>query len=245
MNNNELHGKRYVNLVRCSTDQQSETSIPAQLERLNSYAKEHQMVWAGNDVVLAGVSGSKPGNRTDLDELVERKRTLDDFDVVLTLVEDRFSRGGAAHGMWAEYELLRHGITVHHVNSDLPEGPYADVIKVIKYQAAQDTVKSTSMRSTLGFQRSLEHGTVATPSHTNYGLFRLYTSAQNKPLFIIRDMRDGTQQKLHPETRELIEVLGEYGASSTASCLGTRGLHASCDWPKPCTIPYAVSTMQP
>ena len=35
------------------------------------------------------------------------------------------------------------------------------------------------------------------------------------------------------------------GASSTASCLGTRGPHASCDWPKPCTIPFAVSTMQP
>lgn len=214
MNNNELQGKRYVNLVRCSTDQQTETSIPAQIECLNAYAKEHQMIWAGTDVVLAGISGSKPGNRTDLDELIERKRTLDDFDVVLTLVEDRFSRGGAAHGMWAEYELLRHGITVHHANSDLPEGPYADVIKVIKYQAAQDTVKSTSMRSTQGFQRSLEHGTVATSSHTNYGLFRLYASAQNKPLFIMRDMRDGTQQKLHHETREIIDVFGECGSGN-------------------------------
>ena len=214
MDNNELIGKRYVNLVRCSTDQQTETSIPAQIECLNAYAKKRQMIWAGNDIVLAGVSGSKPGNRTDLDELIERKRTVNDFDVVLALVEDRFSRGGAAHGMWAEYELLRHGITVHHANSDLPEGPYADVVKVIKYQAAQDTVKSTSMRSTQGYQRSLEHGTVATPSHTNYGLYRLYASAQNKPLFIIRDMRDGTQQKLHHETRQIIDVLGEYGGGN-------------------------------
>ena len=214
MDNNELIGKRYVNLVRCSTDQQTETSIPAQIECLNAYAKKRQMIWAGNDIVLAGVSGSKPGNRTDLDELIERKRTVNDFDVVLALVEDRFSRGGAAHGMWAEYELLRHGITVHHANSDLPEGPYADVVKVIKYQAAQDTVKSTSMRSTQGYQRSLEHGTVATPSHTNYGLYRLYASAQNKPLFIIRDMRDGTQQKLHHQTRQIIDVLGEYGGGN-------------------------------
>ncbi len=37
-NLNALVGKRYINLVRCSTDQQTETSIPAQLDLLNGFA---------------------------------------------------------------------------------------------------------------------------------------------------------------------------------------------------------------
>src|SRR5579862_4964218 len=104
-----LSGKRYINLVRCSTDQQTETSIPAQLELLNAFGAANQMHHV-DDVILDGVSGSKPGNRDDIGELIARKKTKNDFDVLLVQTEDRQTRGGSDHGNWMRYELIRNGI---------------------------------------------------------------------------------------------------------------------------------------
>ncbi len=92
-----------------------------------------------------------------------------------------------------------------------PEGPYAPIIRSLKFQAAQETVKTTSLRSTQGYQRALENRNVATSSHSPYGCHRLYCSADDKPLFILRDNGDGTQHKLHPETRAVLDAYGEVG----------------------------------
>ena len=85
---NALMGKRYINLVRCSTDQQTETSIPAQLDLLNAFGAARSMLYVA-DVILDGVSGSKPGNRDDLQELIDRKIQKNDFDVLLVQTEDQ------------------------------------------------------------------------------------------------------------------------------------------------------------
>jgi hypothetical protein len=210
---NTLSGKRYINLVRCSTDGQTETSIPAQLELLNGFAASKGMVHV-HDVILDGISGSKPGNREDLGEILDRKRKQDDFDVLLVQTEDRLTRGGAGHGNWIKYELERAGIRVVFASSDVPEGPYADILQTLKFQAAQETVKSTSLRSTQGYQRALENRHVATSTHTPYGCHRLYCSSDDKPRFLIRDNGDGTQHKLHPETRGVLETYGEVGGKA-------------------------------
>jgi len=207
---NTLFGKRYINLVRCSTDQQTETSIPAQLDLLNEFAATRGMIHV-DDVILDGVSGSKPGNRDDLQALIERKKQRHDFDVLLVQTEDRLTRGGAGHGAWMQHELERHGIELVFASSDAPEGPYAPIIRSLKFQAAQETVKTTSLRSTQGYQRALENGNVATSTHSPYGCHRLYRSADDKPLFIIRDNGDGTQHKLDPQTRAVLETYGEVG----------------------------------
>ena len=148
-----LFGKRYINLVRCSTDQQTETSIPGQLELLNQFAAAHGMVHV-DDVVLQGVSGSKPGNRDDLDQILDRKRLKNDFEILLVQTEDRLTRGGARHGIWIKYELEKVGVSVIFASSDVPDGPYGDIAQTFKFQAAQETVRNTSLRSTQGYQRA-------------------------------------------------------------------------------------------
>lgn len=40
----DLNGKRYINLVRCSTDGQKDTNIPAQLALLTAFAAKHGMI---------------------------------------------------------------------------------------------------------------------------------------------------------------------------------------------------------
>ena len=81
----------------------------------------------------------------------------------------------------------------------------------MKYEAAQETVKATSLRSTQGYQRALENRNVTTSTHSPYGCHRLYCSADDKPLFIIRDNGDDTQHKLDPQTRVVLETYGEAG----------------------------------
>lgn len=183
-----LIGKRYINFVRCSTDQQTETSIPAQLELLNKFAKTIGMIHV-DDIVLDGVSGSKPGNRDDIRQIITRKETKNDFDVLLVQTEDRLTRGGAEHGMWIQGEFNLRSIQIVYACSDAPDGPYANIIRVMKHDAAQQTAISTSLRSTQGYQRALENRNVATSTHSPYGTHRLYCSADDKPLFIIRDNR--------------------------------------------------------
>src|SRR5206468_4192265 len=77
-----LRRQRYINLVRCSSAKQTETSVPDQLKLLNAFADQHEMVHV-DDVVLDGVTGSIPGARSDVTDLIQRKQQRDDFDVLL------------------------------------------------------------------------------------------------------------------------------------------------------------------
>ena len=207
-------GKRFVVSARCSTDLQTETSIPSQLSDIHFTCQAAGMIHAGGDVILDGKSGSKPGNRHDIPLLLARKKEKNDYEILIDLVEDRFTRAGPEHGLWAEFEFLRHGVTVLHLRSDVPEGPFASVIKTLKYESAKQQAKSTSLRSTQVVQDAIEAGYVLASSHTNYGCYRLYLSSDGKPLHIIRDMRDGTQHRLDPVTREYRETLGTLGGKT-------------------------------
>ena len=51
---------------------------------------------------------------------------------------DRLTRGGSAHGFWFEHECRCVGVELVFVGDDIPEGRYANLIKVAKYEAAQE-----------------------------------------------------------------------------------------------------------
>ena len=120
MKNPNLQGKRYISLVRCSTASQADTSIEDQLVVVDAFAREHEMVHVG-DVMLEGVSGSIPGNRSDIDQLIARKRDRNGFDVLLVQDTTRLTRGGPKHGAKIEFDLESAGIEVVFVTDNLPE----------------------------------------------------------------------------------------------------------------------------
>ena len=206
-------GKRYIALVRASDTTEGTTSTQAQLAMLHEKAASLKMVPAG-EVVLDGVTGSMPGKRQDMTNLIQRKLKDNDFDVLVVQRLDRLTRGGSVHGFWFEHELQRAGIHLYIVGDDVPEGRYASLIKVAKYEAAREQAFSISQRSTQGYQLALEEGRVTTSSHTPYACWRLYLTADGKPLHIIRDLRDGRQQKLDPNTHAVIDTVGQIGGGS-------------------------------
>lgn len=206
-------GKRYIALVRASDAKEGTTSTQAQLAMLHEKAASLKMLHV-DDVVLDGVSGSMPGKRADMAALIERKHKHNDFDVLLVQRLDRLTRGGSDHGFWFEHELKRAGIHLYVVGDDIPEGRYASLIKVAKYEAAREQAFGISQRSTQGYQLALEEGRVTTSSHTPYACYRLYLTADGKPLHVIRDLRDGRQLKLDPATLAVIDTYGQVGGGS-------------------------------
>jgi hypothetical protein len=84
----------------------------------------------------------------------------------------------------------------------------------MRFEAARDAAKSTSLRTALGSQRALEGGKTCTSTHTPYGLHRLYLTSNGKPHHIIQYMLNGVQKKLHHQTREVLEIYGTVGGKS-------------------------------
>ena len=184
--NYSYKGKRYIALARASAATQGTTSTQAQLAMLHENAKARGMTLAA-EIVLDGVSGSMPGKRQDMADLLRRKREDNDFDVLIIRRMDRLTRSGSGHGFWFEHECKRAGIELLVVDDDIPQGRHASLIKAARYEATQEQAFSISRRSTQGYQLALEQGRVTTSSHTPYACWRLYLSADDKPMHIIRE----------------------------------------------------------
>ena len=201
-------GKRYIVLVRQSNATEGTTSTEAQLNWMHGEGERLGMTLT-EDLVLEGVTGSIPGKRKDLEQLFERKRTRDDFEVLMIQLMDRSTRSGAEHGLWFEHECARHGIRILYPGEDLPENQDAALwMKVAKYQAAKEQAKSISQRSTQGWLLALSQSRVIPISRTPYGCDRLYLSADGEPLFRIRCLADGSQLKLGVEDESILERFG-------------------------------------
>lgn len=209
-----LEGKRYIALARCSTAGQADTSIPDQLTLLTAFADEHAMIHVA-DVILDGVSGSVPGARKDIDQIVHRKKTLNDFDVLLVQDTTRFTRGGVGHGNKLEYELNAAGIQVVFVTDNIVEGDFAGLHKSVLYLSGKQHAKSISIATSRGSMSSLLADRSAHCRLPPYGIDRLYVAPDGTPLHIIRNLSDGTQVKLDPATKAVLARFSRNGGRGT------------------------------
>lgn len=203
MKETSLAGKRYINLVRCSSSKQADTSLVDQLALLNDYAARHGMTHV-DDVLVDGVSGSIPGARHDFDKLIQRKETREDFDVVLLQDTSRLTRAGNEHGAKVEYDFQAAGIEVVYVAEDVPEGEFAGVFKSLRFAQAKSQAVSISFTSTRGLMSALLDGRCAYCKRPPYAVDKLYVSADGKPQHILRLLADRTQLQLDPETGAVV-----------------------------------------
>jgi DNA invertase Pin-like site-specific DNA recombinase len=194
-----LKGKRYLNWVRCSSTKQSDTSISDQLALLNEFATRHGMVHI-DDILVDGVTGSVPGARRDFKELIRRKESRNDFDVVLLQDTSRLTRAGNLHGAKVEFDLAAVGVKLVYATEDIPEGEHADLYKCLRYTQAKSQAVSISFTSTRGLMSALLDGRTAYCRSAPYGIDKLYVSPDNKPQHIIRLLADGMQLQLDPDT---------------------------------------------
>src|SRR5687768_5529996 len=96
---NEYRGHRGILLARCSTARQVKYSVPRQIEDMQEFRLRVGMEVA-EEIKLEGVSGMKPHARSDIQAILHRKRTKNDFDFVVIAAVDRLTRGGPKHGFW-------------------------------------------------------------------------------------------------------------------------------------------------
>lgn len=212
MKEKNLEGKRYVALVRCSSTAQVDTSIDAQNALVADFARRHGMIHIGT-VELAGVTGSVPGIRTDIDQLIQRKKERDDFDVVLLQDSTRFTRAGTLHGQKLFYDLRAAGIQIVFVKDDLPDGDLGDVMRGLQFYSGKEQARSIAHAAARGSSFSLKEGRCAHCKAPPYGVDRLYTAEDGTPKHIIRNLPDGTQAKLDPQTDAVIERFGRNAKS--------------------------------
>ncbi len=214
MEQSSLEGRRYIALARCSTAGQVDTSIPDQLNLIVAFANKHNMVCV-DKVSLDGVSGSVPGARKDIDQLIQRKLTKNDFDVLLVQDTTRFTRGGIAHGNNLEFQLNAVGIEVFFVTDNIIEGDFAGLHKSVLYLSGKQHAKSISLATSRGSMSSLLADRSAHCRLPPYGIDRLYVSSDGKPLHVVRNLPDGTQIKLDPTTKAILGRFGRNAGSGT------------------------------
>ena len=94
MNESRLKGKRYICMSAASHGTSEELSTDAQLKMLNTEGAQKEGMIYTDKMVLDGVTGSLPGLRKDLQQLLERKKTKNDFDVLVLQLHAIDRRGG-------------------------------------------------------------------------------------------------------------------------------------------------------
>ncbi len=166
-------------------------------------------------VVLDGVPASAPARISEIvKRLFERKKIKNDFDVIAWQIPDRASRGGGKHGMWLERQANRNRLLIFYPGDEAPDGEYASVVRVVKYEAAKESSVSTGRRSTQGQKWAQKQGFFRTAGPTPMGCDRIYYGEDDKPKFIIRNLPDGRQEQWeYPSLR----VIGRYGTAEKKS----------------------------
>ena len=198
---------------RCSTFDQTETSLPDQAKLLRSFAAKEGMIV----VALEGtdVTGSLPKLRKDLEAVFKCKQTKNDFDILLMQDPSRFSRAGYEHAIAMKYELKKAGIELSTLG-DNATGKLGGIMEVMNYEAANDFAVKMSFNSCRGLNSAIEEGRVTHSGKPIFGVDRLYIGlADKKPRHIIRYLKDGSQQMLHPETKEVLRTFGGHKINSS------------------------------
>ena len=207
-------GRRYIALARQSNDQDGDGSTDDQINWMCAQADKAGMRHV-ESIALVGVTGSLPGRCEDLKQIIQRKVEKDDFDVLVVQRLDRLTRGGADHGHWFHWECHSVGIEIMHPGDNLPEdSPFGATIRSMMFDAAKEQARSISQRSVQGAIRAVRDRQKSVVSRTPFGCDRVYLNSERKPLFAIRDLGDGRQQKLHLETGEVIDTYGQIGGGS-------------------------------
>jgi Resolvase, N terminal domain/Recombinase len=201
-------GKRFIGLARQSDNKDGNASTESQLVHMRRECDAVGMT--ETDVIpLKGVTGSLPGRRKDLIDLLKRKREKNDFDVIAVHVVDRLTRGGTKHGFWFEHECDLAGVELFFVGENIPSGPYSSIVRATMYEAAHEASVATGRRSTDGQTSAIKKGMFRTAGQTPMGCFRLYFDGSNgQPKFYIRNLLNGLQEQYEYETHKIIGNFG-------------------------------------
>jgi hypothetical protein len=196
-----------VVLKRCSSSAQVATSITNQGLTTEDCIRENDL-HVVHEELLEGVTGSIPGNRTDIDSIIQRKRTRDDFQLLVVQDATRFTRAGQGHGQKLIYDLRAAGILVYFLAENiLVDSEMAEMYISFLFSAARESVKRIAYGATSGTTNSFLAGRSPYSRRPPYGIDRMYCE-NNQDQHFIRNLSDGTQEQRNAKTGELIRRFG-------------------------------------
>jgi Recombinase len=205
MVNQKIKGMPCMVLRRCSGFAQVGTSLKNQEVNVDQCLADHQLTVVEN-IDLPGVTGSIPGNRTDIDRVIARKKAKNDFRLLVVQDTTRFTRAGQGHGIKLIYDLRVAGVLVYFVAEDLlVDSDMTEMYVAFLFSAGREAVKKLSYASTSGSANSYLNNRSPHTRRPPYGLDRMY-SDNGIDLHIIRNLPDGTQEQRHPQTGEVIRT---------------------------------------
>jgi hypothetical protein len=202
-----LQGKRFLALVRCSTMAQAGSSPEDQERLVLSFAGARGMVHSGT-LRLDGQSGL---DWRDIDgiiaQVIERKQTLNDFEVVVIQDSSRLTRCGGEHGHYLRFMLRKHGVRVLNAANHIDDPAIETLVRTVEFEVANGQVRAQALAIARGLRSSVERGRRTYCTVPPYGIDRLILSADGTPLYRIRNKSDGTQVKVRPDSEEEYEML--------------------------------------
>ena len=194
---------RTILLVRCSSDRQVQDSIPRQLELLRKHCKENGLINIA-EMELKGVSASDRRYLEEFTPLLERARRRE-FDVLLFQSYDRFSRLGPEDGNALIGEFERNGVqlvsVLDPVTCDEDSRWYAVGTKL---SDGRTGARHIARNSAIGRMRHLIQGRLTHTRCVPYAVDRLILNSDGVEMFVIRNLPDRRQAKLHPQTGDVL-----------------------------------------
>lgn len=191
--------RKAIAVARVSTDEQAsrQASIPKQLEIIEGYAKNQNIEIVGT-LKLEGFSASKGEHWPKMRELIRRKQTKGDFEMVLLMDFSRFVRNiEDGNRMYAEFKEAE--IDVLTAKEGKLEGKMAWLLRSLAMWEGQTFAENLAFHTSSGFTQAVKSGIIPPVVNPIYGVDKLFVGEDGKPHFILRHLYDGRKVKLDPK----------------------------------------------
>ncbi len=195
-----------IGYIRRSTNRQEE-SLDQQRSKLQAFAAAHG--WNLLEVYADDAISGSDMNRPGLEAMVHRAQQDKQVHVVLAWERNRLARPkDPVDGLMLERTLIKAGKRVFYVatGQEADRSFASGLISYVEHYQSGDYLRKLSRDTMRGHVARAERG-LWCGGPIPFGYDRLYTTTDGKPKRIIRDMPDNTQQVLHPETGEILEVI--------------------------------------
>jgi hypothetical protein len=201
---NRLQGRRYLIVARSSSSSQ-ETSVPDQILICRAFGDRMGAIYV-DTIEKENLTASNPRNIELLvDELIERKRRLNDFDRVFFYDASRFNRSGGANAWTALNRLTQSSIEAVFATSHIENRRHERMIRHMEFEVANDQVFRSSNTIARGLVSALVAKRRLYCSRRPFGTALGIVNSEGTCIVVIRECADGTQVKVNPLTGEILE----------------------------------------
>ncbi len=195
-----------IGYVRRSTNRQEE-SLDQQRNKLEAYAKANgwKLTQIFEDDAISGSNMDRPG----LEAMMQHALRTEDVGAVLAWERNRLARPkDPIDGLMLERQLTKAGKRVVYVATGQEAGQSfaSGLISYVEHYQNGDYLRKLSRDTMRGLVSRAQRG-LWCGGAIPFGYDRLCISMDGTPRRIIRDMPDGTQIVMQPDTQTIIETI--------------------------------------